>query len=82
MCLLKGSMKAYDGKKRYTMHPGDNIIARKNHLIRYTKFKEEGQFEKIIITLDEPFLKQFLERHTYDVMVSDHRKFICVCKRE
>jgi AraC-like DNA-binding protein len=72
MCLLKGSMKAYDGNKSYTMHPGDNIIARKNHLIRYTKFKEEGQFEKIIITLDEPFLKQFLERHIYDVKVSDH----------
>ncbi|MEO6684444.1 MAG: AraC family transcriptional regulator [Dyadobacter sp.] len=61
--LLKGSMKAFDGQKHYDMVPGDYCIARKNHLIRYTKYKEEGEFEKIIITLDEPFLKRFLERH-------------------
>jgi len=72
MFLLKGYMKAYDGKKRYGMQPGDYFIARKNHLIRYTKFKEKDQFEKIIITLDGPFLKQFLERHPCDVKASDY----------
>lgn len=56
-------MKAYDGGKHYTMHPGDYCIARKNHLVRYTKYKEDDRFEKVIITLDEPFLKQFLDRH-------------------
>jgi len=61
--LLKGTMKAYDGNKNYSINPGDYYIARKNHLIRYTKYKDEGQFEKIIITLDEPFLKKFLERY-------------------
>jgi len=70
MFLLKGTVKAYDGKKRYSMEPGDYVIARKNHLIRYTKFKEDDQFEKIIITLDEAFLTQFLERHPYDVQAS------------
>jgi AraC-like DNA-binding protein len=72
MFLLKGAMKAYDGNKRYSMQPDDYFIARKNHLIRYTKFKENDQFEKIIITLDEPFLKQFLERHPCAVKASDY----------
>ncbi|WP_461102676.1 helix-turn-helix domain-containing protein [Spirosoma koreense] len=67
MFLLKGSMKAYDGRKRYSMQSGDCFIARKNHLIRYTKFKEDDQFVKIIITLDEPFLKRFTQRHAYPV---------------
>ncbi|MGG7664101.1 helix-turn-helix domain-containing protein [Dyadobacter sp. BHUBP1] len=61
--LLKGSMKAFDGNKYYHMVPGDYCIARKNHLVRYTKYKVDNQFEKIIITFDEPFLRAFLERH-------------------
>lgn len=71
--LLKGSMKAYDGNKHYEMHPGDYCLARKNHLARYTKFKEDGAFEKIIITFDEPFLRQFLERHAYAAKASDQQ---------
>lgn len=63
--LLKGSMKAYDGNKHYEIKPGDYYLANKNHLVRYTKFKDDGAFEKIIITLDESFLKQFFERHSY-----------------
>lgn len=70
LCLLKGSMKAYDGMKHYELHPGDYFLARKNHLVRYTKFKDNGEFEKIIITLDEIFLKNFLERHPYAVSPS------------
>ncbi|MCF2495372.1 helix-turn-helix domain-containing protein [Dyadobacter chenhuakuii] len=61
--LLKGSIKAFDGHKHYQMVPGDYCIARKNHLVRYTKYKDKDEFEKIIITLDEPFLRKFLERH-------------------
>lgn len=57
-------MRAFDGNRNYSMKPGDYCIARKNHLVRYTKFKDEQDaFEKIIITLDEPFLRGFLERH-------------------
>jgi len=63
MCLLKGSMKAYDGNKHYSVQAGDYYIARKNHFIRYTKYKEDDLFEKIVIALDEPFLQRFLERH-------------------
>lgn len=68
--LLKGSMKAYDGTKNYELYPGDYCLARKNYLVRYTKFKDEGAFEKIIITLDEPFLRNFLEKHAYAVHTS------------
>lgn len=68
--LLKGSMEAYDGEKHYTIKPGDYCIARKNHLARYTKYKDNDQFEKIIITFDEPFLRQFLKRHPYNVSES------------
>jgi len=63
-------MKAYDGGKNYTIQPGDYCIARKNHLIRYTKYKDGDQFEKVIITFDEPFLRQFLERHPCDVQAA------------
>jgi AraC-like DNA-binding protein len=68
MFLLKGSLKAFDGSKHYTMHPGDYFIARKNHLVRFTKFKENDHFLKIIITLDERFLKYFFERHPCNIM--------------
>ncbi|MCF2444036.1 AraC family transcriptional regulator [Dyadobacter sp. CY345] len=69
--LLKGSMKAYDGHKYYQMVPGDYCIARKNHLVRYTKYKDKDEFKKIIITLDEPFLRRFLERHPFEVEPTD-----------
>jgi len=54
------------------MNPGDYCIARKNHLVRYTKYKEKNAFEKVIITLDEPFLKGFLEKHPLSVGTSDN----------
>ncbi|WP_373331361.1 helix-turn-helix domain-containing protein [Salmonirosea aquatica] len=69
--LLTGSMKVFDGNKHYQMVPGDYCIARKNHLVRYTKYKDNGAFEKIIITLDEPFLRTFLDRHPFDVNAFD-----------
>lgn len=71
--LLQGSMKAFDGKKHYLMKPGDYCIARKNHLVRYTKYKDEdGAFEKIIITLDEVLLKKHLEKHPTSVGIFDN----------
>ena len=71
--LLKGSIKAYDGNKHYEMQPGDYCLARKNHLVRYTKFKEDGAFEKIIITLDESFLLRFLNHHAYAVQATKNQ---------
>lgn len=71
--LLQGSMKAFDGNRSYTMHPGDYCIARKNHLVRYTKYKDDSDaFEKIIITLDEKFLKQFLKKHSVPVSTTEN----------
>lgn len=70
--LLKGSMVSYDGYKHYLMKPGDYCIARKNHLVRYTKYKEDGGFEKVIIAFDEAFLKRFLERHPYQIEPTDN----------
>lgn len=62
--LLEGSMKAFDGKNNYMVKPGDYCIARKNRLVRYTKHKNENNaFEKIVINLDESFLRIFLEKH-------------------
>ena len=64
--LLKGSMLAYNGDHHYHFHPGDSCIARKNHLLRYTKEQKDGEFKKIVIVLDELFLKRFLARHPAD----------------
>jgi len=61
--LLKGSMKAFDGIKQYNIQPGDYCIALKNHLARYTKYREDNEFEKVIITFDKPFLQNFLIRY-------------------
>lgn len=63
--LTKGSMVAFDGNKNYQVQEGEYYIARKNHLIRYTKHKINGAFEKIIITFDEAFLRKFLQKNHY-----------------
>ena len=68
--LLKGSMLAYSGDKHYHFHPGDSCIARKNHLLRYTKQQQDGDFKKIVIVLDEAFLKRFLARHRVDTGIA------------
>lgn len=80
--LLKGSMTSYDGNKHYNMKPGDYCIARKNHLVRYTKYKDEGQFEKVIIAFDETFLKKFLERHPYHAEPTDHKDSFLFIKED
>lgn len=67
LCLLQGRMVAYDGNKTYTIQPGDYVIARKNHLVRYTKYKDNDSFRNVIIAFDEAFLRKFLERHPFEV---------------
>jgi len=64
MYLLKGSMTAYDGRNTYTIRQGQAIVARKYHLIRYSKQKEDNVFDRIVIALDEAFLRLFLQRHS------------------
>lgn len=63
MYLIEGKMEAYDGEKKYELAAGDAVIARKNHLIRYSKQNAGQHFQSIVIALDEPFLKKFIKRY-------------------
>lgn len=62
--ILQGTMLVYSGEKHYEVVPGDCCIARKNHLLRYNKYQLNGDFKKIVIVLDEPFLRNFLTKHS------------------
>jgi len=61
--LVKGTMEGYDGHKKYKLVAGNYCIVCKNHLARYNKQKEDGLFEKVVIMLDESFLKNYRERY-------------------
>jgi AraC family transcriptional regulator, exoenzyme S synthesis regulatory protein ExsA len=61
--LIKGTMQGYDGSKNYVLNAGEYCVARKNHLARYNKQKENGEFEKVVIIFDEQFLKNFQHKH-------------------
>ena len=61
--LIKGTMEGYDGHKKYKLAAGDYCIVCKNHLARYNKQKEGGLFEKVVVMLDEAFLKNYQERY-------------------
>lgn len=82
LVVLKGAITAYDGKRHYQLGKGDYCIARKNHLIRYTESKEEGCFEKIVITLDEVFLRKFFQRHPYKIDVVDTNDAFLLVKED
>ncbi|GAB4045593.1 helix-turn-helix domain-containing protein [Spirosoma litoris] len=62
--LAKGTMNGYDGNKHYILSPGESCLVRKNRLARYNKIKTNNEFEKVIIFFDEPFLKNFQQKHT------------------
>jgi len=59
MYLVSGSMTVYDGSNEYKLNPGAYGIGRRNHLARYTKQPENGDFRKIYITFEQEFLKEF-----------------------
>lgn len=61
--IIKGVMHLYDGSKNYTLKAGECGIARKNHLARYKKEKENGELEKVFVFFDEKFLRMFQKRH-------------------
>ncbi len=63
--LVKGSITGYDGNKKYNMKAGNSCIVRKNYLARYSKHKEEGENEKVVIIFDELFLKYFKEKYSF-----------------
>lgn len=62
--LAKGSITGYDGHRKYILKPGNYCLVRKNALARYNKQKDNGAFEKVVIILDEKFLKGFQQRHS------------------
>jgi len=79
--LIKGKMEGYDGNKYYTLLPNECCIVRKNHLARYTKHKENSEFEKVVIIFDEPFLKSFVEKNKVPhVNYSSKEAFLSVKK--
>jgi len=61
--VVKGIMNLYDGKEHQSLKSGEGCIARKNRLGRFNKIKENNELEKIIISLDEKFLRMFQEKH-------------------
>lgn len=68
--LAKGTVHGYDGNKNYTLKSGDYCIVRKNYLARYNKEKENEEFEKVVVILDEQFLKKIKDRHQISVSSS------------
>jgi AraC family transcriptional regulator, exoenzyme S synthesis regulatory protein ExsA len=56
--ITKGSMHGYDGHRSSTLSSGKYCLVRKNHLARYNKERADGGFEKVVIILDEAFLKK------------------------
>ncbi len=61
--VVKGIVVLYDGSKYLELRSGQSCIARKNRLGRYYKMREDGQLEKVILSLDEAFLKRFQNKH-------------------
>ncbi|GAA4199901.1 hypothetical protein GCM10022289_10960 [Pedobacter jeongneungensis] len=62
--LAKGKMNGYDGNKHYVLKAGESCLVRKNRLARYNKVRYNNEFEKVIIFLDEAFLKAFQKKHS------------------
>ncbi|KIO78820.1 AraC family transcriptional regulator [Pedobacter lusitanus] len=61
--LLKGRMNGYDGTKHTKIGPGECCIVRKNRLARYNKQKDQNDFEKVVVILDEEFLKKYQKKY-------------------
>jgi len=63
MFLIKGTINGYDGHRHYQLKAGECCLIRKNNLVRYNKQKDNNEFEKVVVVLDEMFLKQFQQKH-------------------
>ena len=61
--VIKGIVTVYDGSKYLELKPGESCIARKNRLGRYYKRKENNELEKVILSIEEAFLKKYQGRH-------------------
>ncbi len=61
--ITTGELRAHDGHKSYVLQAGEYCLVRKNHLVRYEKEKGRPEFERVILCLEESFLKAFQEKH-------------------
>ncbi|RAJ28130.1 helix-turn-helix domain-containing protein [Pedobacter cryoconitis] len=61
--IIKGKMNGYDGTKHTKIEPGECCIVRKNRLARYNKQKDQNEFEKVVIILDEEFLRKYQKKY-------------------
>lgn len=61
--IAKGKIHGYDGHRSSTLSAGEYCLVRKNHLARYNKEKINGAFEKVVIILDEAFLKTYQNKY-------------------
>lgn len=64
---IKGTMNLFDGNEHRALQAGDGCIARKNRLGRIHHVRENDELEKVIIALDEEFLRSFQEKHKLTV---------------
>ena len=60
---IQGGISFYDGYKSQRLKTDEAYLFRKNRLIRYNKEKADEKWDKIIFSLEEPFIKKFQEKH-------------------
>ena len=63
--VCKGVVTLFDGIEYMELRAGDCCITRKNRLGRYEKRKENNELKKVILALDEGFLKRVQEKHAF-----------------
>lgn len=80
--LAKGVIEGYDGHKKYMLRAGQYCLVRKNHLARYSKQKDKGGFEKVIVVFDQPFLKDFIKKYKYILQKSNPGTAFILLKKD
>ncbi|WP_034671735.1 helix-turn-helix domain-containing protein [Epilithonimonas caeni] len=60
--VVKGSLRIFDGNKRYIFKWGDAFLLRKNTLVKFELL--EDIFEPVAFCFEESFLKEFQQKHS------------------
>jgi len=60
--MVRGTITGYDGSEHMALEANECCLVRKNHLARYHKQFEDGEFEKVVVVFDEKFLKGYADR--------------------
>lgn len=64
--VVSGSMDVYDGNKQYKIKAGEYMLAKRNHLARYSKHPpENGPFKKVGLAFSQEFLASFAREYAY-----------------